>query len=44
MIDAYECEFCNIGVEYNTDDMQEYNEYKCCRSCFEIESDIGEVY
>jgi len=44
MIDVYECSFCGIGVEYNTEDAQEHNEFECCRSCFEKESDTGDIY
>lgn len=44
MIQVYECEFCGIGVEFNTDDLQEHNEFDCCLDCYYKESDTGEVY
>lgn len=46
MLDVYNCDFCGIGVEYNTEDMQEHNhnEFNCCLACFEKESDTGEIY
>ncbi|WP_255639664.1 hypothetical protein [Aquibacillus saliphilus] len=44
MIDVYKCGFCGIGVEFNTEDMEEHNEFECCRGCFESESDTGEIY
>lgn len=43
MIEVYECIFCAVGVEYNTEDVQEHNEFNCCIPCFEKESDTGEV-
>lgn len=35
MINVYECVSCGVGVEYNTDDIQEHNEFECCKSCHE---------
>ena len=37
MIDIYVCESCSTGVEYNTDDTQEHNEFNRCKECFEKE-------
>jgi hypothetical protein len=44
MIDVYLCDFCGTGVEFNTDDLQEHDEFNCCLHCFEKELDTGEVY
>lgn len=33
MIDYYICEKCDSSVEYNTDDLQDHNEYGLCLVC-----------
>ena len=43
VIYVYECEFCDTLVQCEDDFMEEHNKFKCCRNCFERESDTGEV-
>lgn len=31
----YDCEICGIGVEYQDNDMTEYNEHSECANCFD---------
>jgi hypothetical protein len=38
MITVYECRYCEIGVEYSTEDTQEHNEFECCQACLEDEN------
>lgn len=36
-VDVYECEKCDAGVEYETNCMSEYHEFKLCQACFDEE-------
>lgn len=34
MVDIYFCVSCGKGIEYDTEDMQEHDEFETCKACF----------